>query len=437
MNRRLTRGPSGYPRLWIASVSTGLSGWMVQIGLFVTLVAVHSATVMATVLLIATLPALLLGPFIGSWIDRHDVPWMAAVAQWGQAVLLPVIGFLLDHHVGAMTGLYALFSVLGSLGATARQQLHYRVIAPSRWAEVNARLGGVTGITTIVGAILGGTAALWGLMDLLMLAAGLRLIAGGVLWSLVPLQRARPFEPTTDTRGSYRQTLREGFQALRTFPTASSVLLVGMAWGLIGGSYDVLLTDYGVRLWHGGGLGVSGLYITDGIGVMLGTALARVVQRQWRPHAYGLAYLLQGLFWTLFALSHTWVVAVPWLLLMRMASGLIIAWDTTLLLETVPRRLHSRVFSLHNATYGSVGKISLALTAIFLAWAGPEGIAVGAGVGSMLVGTTWWGVIGRRWPPSGAPTTVESERSPQADPVATEVFPSHDVAPKPPSSFAS
>lgn len=119
------------------------------------------------------------------------------------------------------------------------------------------------------------------------------------------------------------------------------------------------------------------------------------------PHAYGLAYLLQGAFWTLFALSHTWALATPLLFAMRMASGLIIAWDTTLLLDTVPDRLHSRVFSLHTATYGIVGRASLALTALVMAWAGPRAVAVGSGFGSILVGATWWWVRGRHWPPAG------------------------------------
>ena len=75
---RSSKGPKGFGRFWLADVQIGLSGWMVQVGLFVTLVAVHSATVMATVILLATLPSLLLGPVVGAWLDRHDGPGTAA-----------------------------------------------------------------------------------------------------------------------------------------------------------------------------------------------------------------------------------------------------------------------------------------------------------------------------------------------------------------------
>jgi hypothetical protein len=374
---------------------------------------------------------------LGAWLDRHDVPGLAATAAIGQALLLPLIGWLLMHHLIVMTGLYALYNALGSAGTTARQQLRYRVTPPDQWADVNARLGSITGLTTIVGALLGGTVAIWGLMTLLILAAILRLLSSGLLASLVSLARARPVEHTPDSHRSFGHSVRDGFRALLDFPAASSVLVVGIAWGLIGGSYDVLLTDYGVRLLHGGGWGVSGLYVTDGAGVLLGTLVARWIRPRWRPHAYGLAYFLQGLVWTLFAVSHTWNIAIPWLLAMRMASGLIIAWDTTLLLETVPPQLHGRVYSLHNAAYGTVGKLSLALTALLLAWAGPEGIAVAAGVGSMLVGTTWWVVIGRRWPPSGAPTTEASQLPQQIPSDAHEPSSPHAANPQLPSSCAS
>ncbi len=111
------------------------------------------------------------------------------------------------------------------------------------------------------------------------------------------------------------------------------------------------------------------------------------MRARWRPTPTVSRYLLQGAFWTVFALGHSWALATPWLLAMRMV---IIAWDTTLLLDTMPARLHSRVYSLHTATYGIVGRASLAITALVMAWAGPRAVAVGPGIGSILVGGTWW-----------------------------------------------
>ncbi|NMP24794.1 MFS transporter [Sulfobacillus harzensis] len=406
MNSRSMRRLVGYRRLWLATAQIGLSSWMVQVALFAALVSHHSARVMAMVLLLATMPSLLAGPLFGAWLDRRAMPELAAWAAGVQAVLLPVMAWLVVHHLVLLTGVYAVYNLTGTLSATGRQQLRYHMVPPDRWAEVNARLGGVTGITTIVGALLGGTVALWGLTTVLLVSAAARLVASILLVSLA--RRVRILNAASDMSSpDPDDALRDGLRALKRFPAAMSVLLVGIAWGVLGGSYDVLLSDYGVRLLHGGGWGLSGLYATDGLGVLLGTWVARKIRARWRPHAYGLAYLLQGAFWTAFALSHTWALATPWLLAMRMASGLIIAWDTTLLLETVPDRLHSRVYGLHTATYGIVGRASLALTALVMSWAGPRAVAVGSGIGSILVGATWWWVRGRRWPPAGGSAAGE------------------------------
>ncbi len=399
MNPRPLHQVAGYRRLWLATAQIGLSSWMVQVGLFAALVSHYSASVMALVLLMATIPALLAGPWVGNWLDRQPRAGIAAWAGGGQAALLLVMAWLVPHHAVILAGVYAIYNTAGTLGTSARQQLRYRLVPPARRAEVNAHLGGVTGVTTIMGALLGGTTALWGLTTVFLLAAAVRLVASGLLVSL-QVQALRTVRIQNATQERNHPAVRDGFRALVEFPAAMSVLLVGIAWGLLGGSYDILLSDYGVRLLHGGGWGLSALYATDGLGVLLGTWLGRIIRARWRPHAYGLAYLLQGVFWTLFALSHTWTFATPWLLSMRMASGLIIAWDTTLLLETVPDRLHSRIFSLHTATYGMVGRASLALTALVMAWTGPRAVAVASGIGSILIGATWWWIRGRHWPPA-------------------------------------
>lgn len=418
----------GYRRLWLAMAHIGLSTWMVQVALFAALVSHHSARVMAMVLFIGTLPSLLAGPLFGAWLDRRARPELAAWATGVQAVLLPVMAGLVVHHIVLLTAVYAAYNVAGTLSATGRQQFRYHLVPSNRWADVNARLGGVTGITTIMGALLGGTVAVWGLMTVLLVSAAARLVSSILLGSLarrIRTQKAAPHLSSPDLN----EAIWDGFRALRQFPAATSVLLVGIAWGVLGGSYDVLLSDYGVRLLHGSGWGLGGLYATDGLGVLLGTWVARKIRARWRPQAYGLAYLLQGAFWTIFALSHQWAGAIPWLLAMRMASGLIIAWDTTLLLDTVPARLQSRVFSLHTATYGIVGRVSLALTALVMAWEGPRAVAVESGIGSILVGATWWWVRGRRWPPAGGIATGEGLEDRTRFPRALAISTQQDLPP--------
>lgn len=395
---------SGTPfrRLWGAAGLAGLSTWMVQIALFYGVLHQQGAPALAWLLLIGTLPALLLGPALGAAVDRWPAGRAARLAGYGQAACLAALLWALAGPLPWLMLPYAASGLLGAIDRPARQRLLYQLIPRGRRPAANASLAGIGGIVSILGAVLGGSAALIGLGPAVLAAAALRAGASALLPAAPPgaaSAGARAPKP-------YWQTLTQGWEAVRRFPRVGSVLVVGMAWGLIGGGYDVLLSDYGVRLLHGGRVGLSLLYAADGLGVLAGTLLARRVSHRMRGHVYGWSYLLQGAFWTVFAASHTLAVALPALLLMRVASGVIIAWDTTLLLETVPDGLHGRMISLHAATYGGVMRLSLLLTGACLALVGAQAVAWAAGVGSMAVGLAWWATTGRHWPQDG-PAAVQ------------------------------
>lgn len=220
-------------------------------------------------------------------------------------------------------------------------------------------------------------------------------MAAGALWTLNPvLQASKPVED----RPGFGRSIIEGFAAVRRYPLAASVIVVGIAWGLIGGGYNVLVGLYGARLLRGGGgLAVGLLYVADGVGVGVGSFLATRLpaghQRGW--YALALAHGLQGALWAVFALSHNLVQAIPALLLMRVASGVIIALDTTLLLATVPDRLHGRIYALHTTTYGAVMSASLAITGALLLSVSPRIVTLGAGGASIVVDAIWWLAVPR------------------------------------------
>jgi hypothetical protein len=84
------------------------------------------------------------------------------------------------------------------------------------------------------------------------------------------------------------------------------------------------------------------------------------------------------------------------LAVMRTASGVIIALDTTILLATVPERLRGRITSLHMTTYGAASRVALAAFAGLLAVTGVRTVGVVAGAASVIVGFAWWALNGRR-----------------------------------------
>jgi MFS family permease len=430
-----TQGVLAHPevrKLWAATLLGSLAVWIAQVALIVAVLEHHSGSTLAWVLLASTAPALLVGFAGGAVADRHDPRRVARLAGLARVGLLVAVGLGLVPSLAIGTIAYAAFLCLGRLSGPATIRLLYAALPTEQRAAGNAALGTVSGITTVLGAAIGGlSVGAMGVVPAFIVAAAIQAAAAGVLWTLNPVPKAsRPVED----RPGFGQSIVEGFVAMRRFPLAASVIVVGIAWGLIGGGYDVLIGIYGTHLLRGGGgLAVGLLYVADGVGVILGSYLAARLPARHQRGWYALAYGLQGALWTVFALSHNLVQAIPALLLMRVASGVIIALDTTLLLATVPDRLHGRIYALHTTTYGAVMRASLAITGVLLLSVSPRIVTFGAGGASIVVGAIWWLAIGRTAPfrtGQEPPKRRTSGDGGEGCPILTVPNPSGTCAPK-------
>jgi Major Facilitator Superfamily len=381
-------------KLWAAALMGSLAVWIAQVALIVAVLEHHAGSSLAWVLLASTAPALLVGFAGGAVVDRHDPRRIARLAGLARVGMLVAVGFGLAHSLVVGTIAYAAFLCLGRLSGPATIRLLYAALPTGQRAAGNAALGTVSGITTVLGAAIGGlSVGALGVAPAFVIAGALQAVAAGVLWTLNPVPQAS--KPVEDGP-SFGRSVVEGFAAVRRYPLAASVIYVGIAWGLIGGGYDVLVGIYGTRLLRGGGgLAVGLLYVADGVGVLVGSFLAPRLPARHQRGWYALAYGLQGALWTVFALSHDLVQAIPALLLMRVASGVIIALDTTLLLAVVPDHLHGRIYALHTTTYGAVMRASLAITGALLLSVSPRIVTLSAGGASIVVGAIWWLAVGR------------------------------------------
>jgi MFS family permease len=386
-------GYGQFRKLWAATLARSLAAWIAQVALIVGVLQHHTGSSLAWVLLASSVPALLAGLAAGAVVDRHDPRRVAQAAATARMILLAGTGFGLVHSLAVGTVCYALFLLVGQLSGPASIRVLYSSLSADQRAAGNALIGAVSGISTVVGAAIGGIGvATMGVVSCFVLAAGIQAVAVGALFLL------RPVAVRGDTHPNFRRSLVEGLTAIRGYPLAASIILIGIAWGLIGGGYDVLIGLYGTHVLRGGGgVAVGVLYAADGIGVLVGTIVALRLRRHKRGW-YALAYVLQGVLWAVFALSDDLGQAIPALLLMRVASGVIIALDTTLLLATVPDRLHGRVYALHTTTYGAVGQVSLAVTGALLLSVSPRMVTLGAGVASIVAGAIWWLAVARTNP---------------------------------------
>ncbi|WP_328300518.1 MFS transporter [Streptomyces sp. NBC_00435] len=378
-----------------------------QISLFIQVLRDSSPAVLAAVELVGTLPALAFMLVAGALADRFDVRLLAVGSMVAQAACVLGMAFFLDHGIWITAALYGLQGLGNTLWPPARQQWLYGIVPPESRPAANARLGSVSGTMTVVGASLGGVLAGWNPAGAMAVACALQVLAAVPLLAQTrrPLPHAEPAEPVRE-RGAAREPLRKeltaGLRVLRVLPLARSVVWIGIAWGCIGGAYDILLAAYATGRLGGGGAVLGALYVTDGIAVILGTVLAARIAVRRHLSAYTAAYVFQGLAWGAFFLAGHPVAAVALLGVMRLASGVVIALDTTILLATVPAAVRGRVSSLHMTTYGAMARVSLALFGGLLVVSDVRTVGVCAGAASVVLGALWWWrrdrEAGRRYP---------------------------------------
>jgi hypothetical protein len=184
-------------------------------------------------------------------------------------------------------------------------------------------------------------------------------------------------------------------RAARDLPLARSVIWVGTAWGLIGGGYEVLLAGHVMRDLRGGALLLGAVYAADGLSVLAGSLLGARLPPARHLSGYAVAYLVQGLAWALAFALGSLPAFLTALVIMRLASGVIIALDTTILLRTVPGRVRGRVVSLHLTTYGAVARLSLAALGAVLGILSVRTVGIAAGLLSAAIGVAWWRRSGR------------------------------------------
>jgi predicted MFS family arabinose efflux permease len=382
--------------LWAASAGSEGASWIMLVAVFVYVLRHFPASSLALLELAGTAPALLFMPFAGAIADRHDVRRLALGSMMVQALGLLGVLVVLRTGLWEIAACYGLQGAAGTVWPPARQRWLYALVREDRSrAAANAAIGSVSGVMTVAGAALGGALSAWSTSAALSAAAGLQLAATVPLLVL-----ARPaFRQGARADGARRSLhadLAEGFTALRVLPLARSVIWIGISWGLIGGAYSVLLSAYVTDGLHGGGLLLGVFYVVDGAAVILGSVVAVRLRRGSHLAAYALAYVLQGAAWGAMFLGGQPAWGAALLAVMRTASGVIIALDTTILLATVPERLRGRITSLHMTTYGAASKVALAIFAGLLAVTGVRTVGIVAGAASVIAGAAWWWLNGRR-----------------------------------------
>ncbi|NNE79586.1 MAG: MFS transporter [Silicimonas sp.] len=154
-------GSANLKLLFVMEVFSGLSrgSYLVSVG-WTTLIVTNDVARVGQVFIVAMLTALILGPFVGTIVDRHSRRALVILAHGGIGLAMLFLGFVwLGQQAPGVAPLFAMIaaaSALRMLHNSSHDGLIQTVTPPGQLMKIVARFRGVHLISTAVGTVLAG-----------------------------------------------------------------------------------------------------------------------------------------------------------------------------------------------------------------------------------------------------------------------------------------
>lgn len=317
----------------------------------------HSGGVVAAVMLSRAIPAVLIGPFAGVFLDRFDRRKLMIASDLVRGFI--AIGFIAALYYGQVWLLYVLSA--GLMGAspffTSGRSAILPTIATASELHTANSLTQTTGwLTLAIGAYFGGTtAARFGYQLAFILNSLSFFFSAFCIWQL--RSPTGHFRGRGADAGSLNETkvarpfheYREGLGYMIRSPLILGIGLIAVGWASGGGAAQVLFTLFSEIVFKKGAQGLGQLWGTAGVGLLvggfIGNRLGRSIPFSVYKQTVFFCYLLHGGAYILFSQMRSWGWALFFMGLSRAAVAVSSVLNWSKLLTHVDNRFRGRVFS--------------------------------------------------------------------------------------------
>jgi MFS family permease len=385
---------SNYRWYFVGQAISVIGTWVQQVALsWLIYRLTGSAVLLGVTALASQAPQLVIGPFAGIWIDRHDRRRLLLLLQiflLSQALVLAALTYtkiIAPWHIVAMS---LLLGVMNSFDAPLRQSLVKQLVAdhcdlPSAIALNSALYN--TG--RFVGPPIAGI-----LVGLSSEAFCFAVNSLSYLPLIFALTRAR-VEPNPRNQGAFAAVFREGIAyALSSYPIRSLLGLIAVL-NFTASSYVVLMPVFARDVFHGGATTLGWLLGAAGLG-----SISAAIYLATRHSVVGLVKStvigasLAATALLLFSLTRRLEFALALLLLVGFGTTTCNASGNTILQTIVPDHLRGRILSFYTASvFGMAAVGGMAAGELADAFDAPRALRLlafallaGAGVFAMRLG---------------------------------------------------
>ncbi len=351
----------------------------------------NSALLLGVVGFAAQIPAVVLAPIAGVWVDRlnrHRAIIVAQIAAMCASLALAALAFTDTATIWWLIGIAFLQGIISSFEVPARQSFVIQMVDdPADLTNAIALNSSVFNAGRLVGPAIAGilvaaTGEAW-----CFLLDGVSYIAviGGLLAMRLPKQEIR----RTDRRAWHELT--EGWRYVVASPALRNVLLLLGFVSLISAPYSVLPPILAAEILHGGANTLGFLMAAAGVG-----ALVAAVSMVLRKTLLGLARLLAvcvGVFGAgcaLLGVSRTFWLSVILMGIAGFGMMMQIVGSNTIVQTLTEESKRGRVMSFYTLALFGLPPIGSLLCGALASRVGAEAVFIGSGALAVLGAVWFW-----------------------------------------------
>jgi MFS family permease len=359
----------------------------------------HSPWAIALVLLADFLPAIFLGPVLGSAVDRWSRRGCAVAADAIRA--LAFIGIAIVGTFPSTVGL-ALMAGLGTaLFKPAALAGLPTLVRETSTATATALYGAITDAGYITGPALAAPLLAVAGPEVLLVANGVTFALSAAVLARLPFGEAVATDVGDARGGTARSLLREtqdGLRATSRMPGIRVLVAASAIAMFFGGIWNVVELPFATNALGTDASGYSLLVAALGTGFVAGSlsgAKGGEIAVLKRRYLQGLA--LSGAGGIMVALAPSLAMALVPLGLAGLGNGLWVVHERVLIQTQVPKAFHGRVFGL------SEGVVAAGVGLAFIAGAGltdlvgERPLILATGVGEILLASLVTAALRGRW----------------------------------------
>jgi MFS family permease len=384
----------GFVLLWAGQLVSLFGDRVHQMALIMVVVSLGSSSLaMAAVFSAATLPAILLGPVLGAFVDRVEQRRLLIALDLLRAVLVAVIPVAVGFSFWLAIPLLLAIGTASAAFSPARFAVVSRAVAKEDVAAANASLMAADNLSDLAGYPLAGAIVviLAANLPMAFYLDALSYVVSALAIIRAGARLAEPI-PTPAVALDVRAQMSAAWDFLRREPALFANTVQGVLGQMATGVCVVLMPLYATASLAGGtnvapGFAVGAIQTALGVGLVLGSLIVGAISPRARAgRLVIIGYVSSGLLIAMYGVSGTLLAAVPIVVAGGIVNMVYVVPSLALFAKRVPPGMMGRVFALRRATTSAAYLLGLQVGGILGSPFGFGPVLFAAGVFTLFTG---------------------------------------------------